>query len=265
MKAEREPEGVRVVAGLFYDRSRFGFAWAEFLWSLKQNAAFWKQALLYVDPLCARRVAPYRAAFGEVVVDHDMPDVVLAHRRWNCKGWWAKRAVDRFGRVLFCDFDIFVRKRPDAFLCGQLTRAPRFLDIEGYRKAKKAVGCGCVYYDETCDWDLFLDKLYNVWRCDERAWTDALAMDREKFLAGGYGLDPWIVDWTWLVKRPELRDKPYIIHGISAAADGRRVLRGVGYSEEELDFRNTPVQEAIYRMGNLKRRLLGGRANGGAK
>ena len=42
----------QVIAGLFHVPQRFETALAELRWTVRQNAGFWKTALLYVDADC---------------------------------------------------------------------------------------------------------------------------------------------------------------------------------------------------------------------
>jgi hypothetical protein len=225
----------QVVAGLFYDAGGFEMAMAELRWTVRQNAAFWRNALLFVDPDCEKRILPYTQCFAEIVVDHDMPPEVKSHRKWNCKGWWAKRAVDRFGRILYCDFDIVVVRQPDADLGSWLGRGPRFLHMPGYHSPRKVVGCGCAFYDRDCDWDRFLDLIYHKWRCDERAWTETLAMTKDKQLADRFDMNPRIVNWDWLMANPLCRQDTYLIHGLNIS-DGWVHFRRLGFDPKDVRF-----------------------------
>jgi len=95
---------------------------------------------------------------------------------WCCKGWWAKCAVDRFDRILYCDFDIYVRKLIDGALEAQLKTGPRFIHIPTYKNPEKVVGCGIAFYDRSCDWDSYLRLLRYKWHHDEKAWTELLGV-----------------------------------------------------------------------------------------
>lgn len=254
----------QIVCGLFHTPDFFEKAETEFKWSIKQNADFWRSAVLYVDKASAERLGRHFSAFREVIVDADLPEEVRRRPRWHCKGWWGKKAVERFGRVLYCDFDIYVRRTIDENLVARLVRSPMFLDMPTYGSPSKVVGCGCVYYDESCDWPLFLDLLYNKWGNDENAWTEALQMTQAKLRAEGWHMSPHVVDHSWLRHNAERRHEPYIIHGISPCDDGRGVLRRLGYTDEEVHFHRTvshDVRERVRdlrgRLGRLKRRLLG--------
>lgn len=236
-------QSIQVVCGLFYSSGSFAKAKREFRWSIRQNKAFWKEAVLYLDPESAVRLSDFQGAFREVVVDEEIPALVRSKMKWNCKGWWAKKAVERFGRILFCDFDIYVRKAPDGFLNDRLGSGPRFLDIPVYQSPTKAVGCGCVLYDTNCDWDRFLPLLYDKWHCDERAWTEALSLSREALLARSLHMNPYIVDQAWLLRNSEMRNEAYIIHGISSWDDGQQRLRDIGYAADERHLlRSFPVR-----------------------
>lgn len=227
---------IQVVAGLFYAPDGFDIALAELRWTVGQNPGFWRQALIYVDPEVESRFAPYRHCFGEVIIDYHMPPPVQANRKWCCKGWWAKQAVDRFDRILYCDFDIIVRRPPDTLLTPWLGQAPRFLYMPNYRSPNKVVGCGVAFYDRSCDWDRFLALLYNKWHCDERAWTETLSMTREKQLAQGRDMNPKIVNWDWLLEHPDQRLNTYIIHGLSEVSGGWRKIPLMGFQKGELEF-----------------------------
>ena len=227
---------LQVVAGLFYASEKVAVALAELRWSVRQNPDFWRTALLYVDPDCETLVRPYRKCFGEVVVDRNMPEVVRENRMWNCKGWWAHQAVQRFGAILYCDFDVIVVRPPDAALTDWLGRAPRFLYMPNYHSPHKVVGCGCAFYDQNCDWNRFLDLLYHKWRCDERAWTETLAMTKEKQLANGFDMNPKIVNWDWLAAHPEARRETYLIHGLSDVSRNWNAYRDFGFAPAELQF-----------------------------
>lgn len=243
----------QIVAGLFYEPRGFDAALAELRWTVRQNPEFWKSALLYVDCVCEKQARPYAGHFGEVVVDRDIPDIVRACPMWNCKGWWAHRAVQRFGAILYCDFDLLVMRQPDAALAEWLGRAPRFLDMPNYRAPDKVVGCGCAYYDPACDWDRFLDLLYKKWHHDERAWTEALGLTREKQMAGGFDLNPKIVNWDWLAAHPEARREVYLIHGLSDVSHNWTAHRDFGYRPAELRFHRSWRA----RGNHLVNRLLG--------
>jgi hypothetical protein len=248
---------VQIVCGMFREEGFFEKAMAEFLWSLRQNSRLWKEAVLYVDPDCQDAVRPFFGHFRDVVVDRDMPEIVRQHKRWSCKGRWAKDAVDRFDRILYCDFDIYVHRFPDEALWRTLGRAPRFLYMCNYKDPVKVPGCGCVYYDGSCPWGPFLESIYHKWYHDEKAWTEVLALTKEKQLAEHYDMNPFIVNWDWLVHNPERRNETYLIHGISAMDYGRRRLRAAGYSETEISFHNTWKQALIYRLGLLRDAVLG--------
>lgn len=226
----------KLIAGLFYSPDGFEIALAELRWTVRQNPAFWSQALIYVDPLAETRFAPYRQYFGEVVVDHHMPPEVLANRKWCCKGWWSKQAVDRFDSILYCDFDIIVRRHPDAALADWLGKAPRFLYMPNYQSPHKVVGCGVAYYDRSCNWDCYLDLIYHKWRCDERAWTETLSMTKEKQLEQGLDMNPKIVNWDWLLTHPDQRLDTYIIHGLSEVSGGWQQVPRMGFQNNELNF-----------------------------
>lgn len=245
----------QVVCGTFYNAEAFPKAKKELLWSLKQNREFWKSAVLYLDEESEQNLPSLGDSFREVIVDRNMPEHVLSAKKWCCKGWWAETAIERFGRILYCDFDIWVRKPIDDNLLRRLYErpAPRFLDIPGYKTPNKTVGCGCVYYSEDMDASRFLDLLYNKWKCDERAWTEALDMTREKLLESKMDMSPEIVDICWLLDHPEERESVYIVHGISSVDNGRRLLFQAGYSEDEIRFASTFTEEAIHRLGNIKR------------
>lgn len=227
----------QIIAGLFRAEGGYEVALAELRWSLRQNPGFWRQAVLYVDPLCEDDIRPWRTAFQEVVVDHGMPDVVRQHPKWNCKGWWSRQGVLRFGKVLYCDFDIVVVRPPDESLWGWLARGPRFLYMPHYQSAQKVVGCGIAYYDTQCDWDRYLDLIFHKWRCDERAWTETMSLTKERQLAGGYDMNPRIVNWDWLLENNAQRDQTYLIHGLSEMSPNWRVFRQLGYAPSEVRFR----------------------------
>jgi hypothetical protein len=241
---------------MFFAPGSFERAATEFRWSIRQNADFWRSAVLYTDVESARRLRRHLGGFREVVVDDRLPPEVDRHRKWNCKGWWAKRAVERFGRVLYCDFDIYVRRPPDATLAARLDRSPMFLDIPAYWATKKMVGCGCVYYDGDCDWTRFLDLLYHKWRHDERAWTEALGMTQEKLHAEGRHMSPYIVDQDWLLRNRDRRHEAYIVHGVSPCEDGRAVLRRI-FEESEIDYYASLADRVTDRLRRIKRRLRG--------
>lgn len=247
---------VQVVCCLFCRGVNFEVALTEFKWSIKQNREFWRTAVLYLEPQAAAFVSgKYRGAFKEVVVDYDVPAKVSQEVGWSFKGWWAKKATERFGRILLCDFDIFVQRMPDDELFGKLTKSPMFVDYPNY-PSPKVVGCGITYYDMTCEWDRFMELLLNKWHHDEKAWTETLDFTREKFLASGRHMNPFIVDYKWVLDAPEKRYEPYIIHGISPMDSGRLRLRHVGFSDKEMHFAATLKEELIYRAVMLKRRLV---------
>lgn len=240
---------------MFYDQTGFTAAVAELRWSLKQNPKFWHAAVLYVDPLCAKVVAPFRNCFKEIILDHELPPEVQAFRKWNCKGWWAYQGAKRFGRILYCDFDIFVRRMPDTALARELETGPRFLYIPGYKRPNKVVGCGCAFYDQNCDWERYLPLIFNKWKCDERAWTETTGITHETFRASRLHMNPHIVNWDWVLENPDQRNTPYIIHGISSISGGRRILRQIGYSEREIHFKNTFKEELAYHWQGIKRQF----------
>lgn len=248
---------IQVVTFIFYTEPGFPKAFIEFKWTLKQNPEFWKSVVLYTDPECYAVLSRHEDRFQEIVVDRDMPEQVLRNKTWCCKGWWAKCGVDRFGRILQVDLDLFVRKPVDEELVSFLDHAPRFLDIPSYTSPRKAVGCGCACYDAGCDWDRFLDILYNQHHHDERAWTATLGIARKELLERKMDMDPYIVDQGWLLENPDARDEAYIVHGISQHDNGRRLLRKIGYSEKEIHFACRPHEELIYRAGNIKRWFQG--------
>ncbi len=227
----------QIVCSLFYVRGRFSRALGELHWSIRQNPEFWREAVLYCDPDAARHLRSAGAAFREVVIDRDLPDHVDKHRMWCCKGWWAQKAAKRFGRILFCDFDILVLRPPDVHLQRSLETAPLFLEMPGYTNPRKALGCGVSFYDDSMTWALFLDNLYNRWHCDERAWTDTLGMTKEKLVDSGLTMTPEIVDFTWLRRNPERRQEVYLVHGISDVDEGLAKMQSIGFARDELDFR----------------------------
>ena len=223
-------QNTQIVAGIFYAGSSFSKALSEFEWTLRQNAAFWQNAVLYCDPEAWTRIRSHAHKFREVVVDDSMPPIVSAQRRWCCKGWWAHKALERFPRILYCDFDIFVLRLPDTALERFLDRGPKFLYMPDYRTPAKQVGCGVAFYDrETPSFERFLDLLYHKWNCDERAWTEALGMTGEKLLASDGHLNPHVVDYTRLIDPAEPLPEPYLIHGISGIDDGLHRMRRIGF------------------------------------
>ena len=252
----------QIVCGLFYTPDYFAKAVTELKWSIKQNRDYWGSAVLYVDKESAERLSRHFSHFREVVVDEHLPEHVDRQRRWNCKGWWAKKAVDRFGRILYSDFDIYVRRPIDETVVAHLVRSPMFIDIPTYRDPRKLVGCGVTYYDERTNWELFLELLYNKWGHDEFAWTDALQMTYERLRADGWVMSPYIVDHSWVRMNPERRHEPYVIHGISPNDDGRARLRRLGYGDGEVRYRRMVSHEARElvrrvrgRLGRLTRRF----------
>lgn len=252
----------QIVCGIFFTREFFAKAEIEFKWSIKQNAEFWRSAVLYADKESAERLERHFHHFREVVVDEHMPEQVARQRRWNCKGWWPKKAVERFGRILYCDFDIYVRRPIDADLGACFVRSPMFLSMPTYQ-GNKIVGCGVVYYDERTDWATFFDRLYKRWADDERAWTDALQMTQTKLRAEGWHMSPYIVDHSWLRQNPEQRHEAYIVHGISPCDDGRGVLRRLGYRDDEVHYHRMVSYEVRdlarrvrQRLGRIKRHVL---------
>ena len=231
----------QIVAGLFHAGPSFPKALAEFRWSLAQNAAFWREAVLYCDRDTEPHVAPYAARFREVVVDRELPPHVDRQRKWSCKAWWPVRALERFPRILYCDFDIWVRRAPDAGLEAFLDRGPKFLYMPNYGSKQKAVGCGVVLYDRQTPMQTFAELVYGKWNCDERAWTEATGHTRETLLASDRHLNPFIVDYTWLLREPGRREEPYLVHGISAVDDGYNRLLQIGYRASDLAFHQSPV------------------------
>lgn len=230
---------MQIVCGIFSStEERTNRAISEFRWSLAQNSTFWRQAICYVDPDCERYIEPYKHFFQEVVIDHEMPESVRAHKLWDCKAWWAKKAVERFGEVLFCDFDIYVFKTPDERLLAELRHqpVPRFLNVPAYASPNKVVGCGCTYYTSACDWENFLRLSYQKWHCDERAWTETLKMTQEKLLAQHFHMNPYIVDWDWLQRYPEACNDVYILHGISSEDKGKKRMLKAGYDMKQVRF-----------------------------
>ncbi len=242
----------QIVAGLFQAGASFPKALAEFHWSLAQNPEFWRQAVLYCDRDTWPHVEPVAHRFREVIPDHELPPHVDRQRKWACKAWWPVRALERFPRILYCDFDILVRRLPDTGLEARLVSGPMFLYMPNYASAQKGVGCGVVFYDRATDMRRFADLVYSKWNCDERAWTEALSMTREKLLASDRHLNPWIVDYTWLLKHPAERGNPYLVHGISSVDDGYNRLLRIGYAPSEIGFHQTGGQ----RLRSFAMRLL---------
>ena len=247
-------QNTQIVAGIFHAGPSFFKAFAEFEWTLRQNAEFWKDAVLYCDPEAWVHVQAHAGKFREVVVDDAMPPIVASQRRWCCKGWWARKALERFPRVLYCDFDIFVLRLPDENLERFLDRGPKFLYMPGYRTGAKQVGCGVMLYDrEIPEFEKFLDLLYHKWNCDERAWTEALSMTGEKLLASDRNMNPYIVDYTRLLDPPEQRPEPYLIHGISGIDDGLHRMRRIGYGDRHFSMN---MSERLSHWKNTFFRLL---------
>jgi hypothetical protein len=247
-------QNTQIVAGIFHGGPSFSKAFAEFQWTLRQNPLFWKSAVLYCDPEAWPHVRRYETAVREIIVDDALPEVVREHRVWNCKGWWAAKALERFPRILYCDFDIYVVRQPDEALEQFLDCGPKFLYMSGYKGAGKQVGCGVVLYDrDTPDFDKFLDLLYHKWRHDERAWTEALSMTGEKLLTSSLNLNPHIVDYSRLLDPPEPRPVPYIIHGISGIDDGRYRMRRIGYGNRPFSM---SLPERVGHWKNTAFRLL---------
>ncbi|MEM6884729.1 MAG: hypothetical protein AAF571_06825 [Verrucomicrobiota bacterium] len=255
-------QAIPLVTCMFYgSEAGFRSAFQEMKWTLKQNPDFWKQVILYIDVEGSRRIEKYKSCFRQVVVDHDLPDYVAADKKWNCKGYWAKQAVETYGRVMQCDFDIWVRKPLDEAFWNALSFAPRFLDITTYTKGEKIVGCGCYVIDEKCDWDRFLPLMYEKWKHDELAWSEALSLDRETFLKSNMPLAPYLVDRSWLFDFPERRDEPYIVHGISGLDNGIGRLKTIGYDVKEEGFYASLPDWIRWESGKLYRkgkRLLKG-------
>ena len=250
---------MQVVCGLFYRRENFAKALAEFKWSCRQNAAFWKDAILYTDAEAGRLTQKYHQNFREVIVDHDLPTAVVANKMWCCKGWWAKCATDRFDRVLYCDFDIYVRKPIDAALKSHLKKGPRFLHIPTYKSPEKVVGCGIAFYDRSCEWDAYLHLLNGKWHHDEKAWTELLGVTLKDYAESGLAMDPFIVHYNFVQKGPLDRDGVYIIHGISPDDHGRELLLGMGYPPDEIDFRWGWSDEARLKVERFIRGVTGRR------
>jgi len=247
---------VQVICGLFYRDGSFKKALDELLWSIGQNSAFWQTAVLFLDPKAEAFLRKqHKESFREVIVDRDIPERILQKPGWSLKGWWARKATELFGRILLCDFDIFVQKMPDNLLFDNLNSSPMFVDYPSYSSPNKVVGCGVTYYDTNCEWDRFMDLLLNKWHCDERAWTETLAFTRERFLSSGQHMNPYIVDYQWLLKNPEKRYNAYIIHGISPGSYGRLVLKKIGFDRKEINFNATLKEEVVYRCGNIVRWL----------
>jgi hypothetical protein len=249
---------MQVVCGLFYRRENFYKALGEFAWSCRQNAEFWQDAVLFTDAEAGERTRKYHGFFREVVIDRDLPPPVAANKMWCCKGWWAKRASDRFDRILYCDFDIYVRKPLDAALEEKLPRGPRFIHIPTYKSQQKVVGCGIAFYDRGCDWDGFLRLLYHKWHHDEKAWTELLGVTLESFPESGLPMDPYIVHYNFR-QRPHDREQVYIIHGISPDDRGKKILHEMGYAPNELCFKWTAFDQIRLRMQRLVRGLTGRR------
>jgi hypothetical protein len=248
---------MQVVCGLFYRRENFSKALGEFAWSCRQNAALWRDAVLYLDEESAARTKKYHACFREVVVDTELPAPVAANKMWCCKGWWAKRAVDRFDRILYTDFDVYVRKPLDAALEERLTRGPRFIHIPSYKSQQKVVGCGIAFYDRSCDWEAYLKLIFDKWHHDEKAWTELLGVTLESFPESGFAMDPFIVHYNFRQKTAADREQVYIIHGISPDDRGRALLHGMGYRPEQIDFKWTLLDAARLKMQRLIRGVTG--------
>jgi hypothetical protein len=157
---------------------------------------------------------------------------VREHPIWNCKVWWAQKALERFPRVLYCDFDIAVLRPYDDTLDQFLHTPPKFLYMPGFRHPNKQVCCGIVYYErDMVDFDKFLELAYHKWRSDERAWTEILSITGEQLLASGRSFTPHIVDYSWLLTAPAGQPEPYMIHGISCVDDGLYRMRRIGYGD----------------------------------
>jgi hypothetical protein len=250
---------MQVVCGLFYRRENFYKALGEFAWSCRQNAEFWKDAVLYTDAEAGARTKKYHRCFREVVIDTNLPALVAANKMWCCKGWWAKCAADRFDRILYCDFDIYVRKPIDAALEAKLPRGPRFIHIPTYKSQQKVVGCGIAFYERACDWDRYLDLLYNKWHHDEKAWTELLGVTLESFPESDLPMDPYIVHYNFRQKSPADCEEVYLIHGISPDDRGRETLLSVGYDPKEIRFEWTVLDQARLKFQRLVRGLTGRR------
>ena len=230
---------MQTVCGLFYRRENFHKALGEFAWSCRQNAALWHDAVLFTDAEAGERTRKWHHHFREVVIDRDLPAPVAANKMWCAKGWWAKCAVERFDRVLYCDFDIYVRRLPDAALAARLPLGPRFIHIPTYISQQKVVGCGIAFYDRACDWDGFLRLLYDKWHHDEKAWTELLGVTLESFPESGLPMDPWIVHYNFRQRTSADRDAVYLIHGISPDDRGLDLMLSMGYAREEIAFKWT--------------------------
>lgn len=251
-------EKLQIIAGLFHNEPGYSNALNEFTWSVRQNSDFWQHAVLYLDPKCADIASRYKSSFKRIIIDDTFPEVVRNKPKWNCKGWWSYRGVQEFGRVLFCDFDIFVRKLPDDFLDKMLVKGPRFLFMPGYPGPNKIVGCGCAYYDAHCDWDKYLPLIFNKWNCDERAWTETMKVSRDTYEQSPLHMNPYIVNYDWILEDKEnRREHPYIIHGLSSIGWGRSILRGIGYTESQIKFKNTALEEIRYWIHVVRVKLFG--------
>jgi len=250
---------MQVVCGLFYRKENFCKALGEFAWSCRQNAGFWKDAVLYTDAEAGERTRKYHHYFREVVIDRNLPPPVAANKMWCCKGWWAKCAADRFDRILYCDFDIYVRKPIDAALEAKLSSGPRFIHIPTYKSQQKVVGCGIAFYDRACDWDGFLKLLYEKWHHDEKAWTEKLGVTLESFPQSNLTMDPWIVHYNFRQQTPADREQVYLIHGVSPDDRGREILLGMGYRPDEIVFHWTALDQLRLKAQRLFRGLTGRR------
>ena len=215
--------------------------------------------MLYTDAEAGERTRKFHHYFREVVIDRELPAPVAANKMWCCKGWWAKRASDRFDRILYCDFDIYVQKPLDAALEERLPRGPRFIHIPTYKSQQKVVGCGIAFYDRACDWDGFLRLLYDKWHHDEKAWTELLGVTLESFPTSGLPMDPYIVHYNFRQKSPADLDQVYVIHGISPDDRGRAILHGMGYPPEEIHFQWTWLDQARLKVQRLIRGVSGRR------
>jgi hypothetical protein len=202
-------------------------------------------------------VRPHAGAFREVVVDRQLPEQVRDRRKWCCKAWWPLKALERFQRVLYCDFDILVRREPDEELDRMLVRAPMFLYMPNYGGPHKRLGCGVVFYDREAPMEAFARLVYEKWNCDERAWSELTGFTRESLLASDRHMNPRIVDYTWLLAEPEQRDRAYIVHGISAVDGGHDRLRRIGFSDREQPFVEGFFDKLRDRLGLLVRRVKG--------
>jgi hypothetical protein len=250
---------MQVVCGLFYRRENFYKALGEFEWSCRQNAEFWKNAILYTDAEAGERTKSHHRYFREVVIDRDLPAPVAANKMWCCKGWWAKCAVERFGRILYCDFDIYVRKPIDAALEAHLSKGPRFIHIPTYKSQQKVTGCGIAFYDKDCDWDGFLHLLYHKWHHDEKAWTELLGVTLESFPDSGLTMDPYVVHYNFRQKTADDRKEVYLIHGISPDDRGREILLDMGYSPKEIRFEWSFLDQMRLKAQRLIRGITGRR------